>query len=187
MSTTTHVPPVVGSRPAAATPVTTAPAAALSAAHVWGVARLAMAWIFLWPFFDKLLGLRHDTTSAQAWINGGNPTKGFLSGSVGPLSGLYQDLAGTPVVNVLFMVGLLAIGTGLALGVAMWPTCIAGVTMFLLMWSASLPPANNPFLDEHLVYAVLLVGLALVGAGRTFGLGERWRRTGLVVRRGWLA
>ncbi len=190
MSTTSHVPSVPGRRPVTvAAPIAAAPAVVSAgvAGHVWAVARLAMAWIFLWPFFDKLLGLRHDTTSAQAWINGGNPTKGFLSGSVGPLSSIYQDIAGAPVVNVLFMAGLLAIGIALALGIAMWPAAIAGVVMFVLMWSASLPPANNPFLDEHLVYAVLLVGLAAAGAGRTLGLGGRWERTGLVVRRGWLA
>ena len=78
------------------------------------------------------------------------------------------------------MAGLLAVGAALLLGVAMRPACIAGAAMLLLMWSAVLPPANNPFLDEHVIYALVLVGLAAVGAGRTFALGHWWERTELV-------
>ena len=63
--------------------------------------------MFLWAFLDKMFGLGHETASADSWINGGNPTKGFLSGSVGPFSSIYHDIAGTAFVNSLFMVGLL--------------------------------------------------------------------------------
>jgi thiosulfate dehydrogenase (quinone) large subunit len=80
-----------------------------------------MAWTFLWPFLDKMLGLNHQTTTAQARINGGNPTKGFLSGSAGLFSGFYTSIAGAGIVNVLFMTGLLGIGVALALGIAMNP------------------------------------------------------------------
>lgn len=155
--------------------------------YVWAATRLALGWTFLWPFLDKTFGLGHETASADAWLSGGNPTKGFLSHSIGPFSGIYQDIAGAGVVNVLFMVGLLAIGVALLLGIAMRPACIAGVTMLMLMWSASLPPANNVFMDDHIIYALVLTGLAAVGAGRTLGLGERWARTGLVQRYRWLA
>jgi thiosulfate dehydrogenase [quinone] large subunit len=157
------------------------------ARYVWALARIAMGWTFLWPFLDKMFGLGHDTSSAKAWLNGGNPTKGFLSGAVGPFAGIYQNIAGAGVVNVLFMTGLLGIGVALLLGIAMRPACIAGATMVILMWSASLPPANNPFLDEHIVFALLLIGLAAVGAGRTLGLGERWAQTAAVRRYPWLA
>ena len=39
------------------------------------------------------------------------------------------------------------------------------------MWSASLPLTTNPFLDDHLIYALFLVLLALIGAGNTLGFG----------------
>ncbi len=155
--------------------------------YLWAVIRLGMGWTFLWPFFDKMFGLNHQTTSAQAWINGGNPTKGFLSGSAGAFSSLYQSIAGAGLVNVLFMVGLLGIGVALALGIAMKPAAVAGATMLVLMWSASLPPSDDLFLDNHIIYALLLFGLAAVGAGKTFGFGERWERIGLVQRHRWLA
>jgi thiosulfate dehydrogenase [quinone] large subunit len=146
-----------------------------------------MAWTFLWPFMDKMFGLGHETTSAQAWINGGNPSKGFLAGAIGPFSGFYHGIAGGGLVNLLFMVGLIGIGLALLLGVAMKPACVAGATMLVLMWSASLPPADDVFMDNHIIYALLLAGLVVVGAGKTLGLGERWERIELVQRHRWLA
>jgi thiosulfate dehydrogenase [quinone] large subunit len=155
--------------------------------YVWAATRLCLGWTFLWPFMDKAFGLGHETASADAWFSGGNPTQGFLSHSVGPFSGIYQDIAGAGVVNVLFMGGLLGIGLALLLGIAMRPACIAGVTMLMLMWSASLPPENNLFMDDHIIYALVLIGLAAVGAGKTLGLGERWARTEVVRKHSWLA
>jgi thiosulfate dehydrogenase [quinone] large subunit len=155
--------------------------------YLWAAARLCLGWTFLWPFLDKAFGLGHETASADAWLSGGNPTQGFLSHSAGPFSGIYQSIAGNGVVNVLFMTGLLAIGIALLLGVAMRPACIAGATMLMLMWSASLPPENNLFMDDHIIYALVLIGLAAVGAGKTLGLGARWAKIPVVQRHAWLA
>lgn len=146
-----------------------------------------MGWVFLWPFMDKMFGLGHETPSAESWLNGGNPTKGFLSGAVGPFAGIYHDIAGAGLVNVLFMAGLLGIGVALLLGIAMRLACIAGATMVVLMWSASLPPQNDLFMDYHLIYALLLIVLAAAGAGKTLGFGEQWARTEVVQRYPWLA
>jgi thiosulfate dehydrogenase [quinone] large subunit len=154
--------------------------------YLWAAARLMMAWTFLWPFFDKLIGLNHQTTTAQSWLNGGNPTKGFLSGSVGFLSGFYTSIAGAGIVNWLFMLGLLAIGVSLAFGIAMRFAAVAGSILLIAMWSASLPPSDDLILDNHIIYALLLIGLALVGAGRTLGFGRRWAQTSLVQRYPWL-
>jgi thiosulfate dehydrogenase [quinone] large subunit len=52
----------------------------------------------------------------------------------------------------------------------------------VLMWSVVLPPANNPFMDDHLVYALVLVLLALMGAGRFLGIGGAWERLAIVQR-----
>lgn len=158
-----------------------------AARYVWGLTRLSLGWVFLWAFLDKMFGLGHETASADAWVSGGNPTEGFLSGAVGPFAGIYQDIAGTALVNTLFMVGLGAIGVALMLGIFMRLACGAGALMVTLMWTASLPPENNPFMDSHIVYALVLVGLALAGAGRTLGLGRWWARTNLVQRNAWLA
>jgi thiosulfate dehydrogenase [quinone] large subunit len=145
--------------------------------------RLALGWTFIWAFFDKLLGLGYSTSSESAWINGGSPTTGFLSyATAGPLAGFYQDLAGNTAVDVLFMLALLGIGVALILGIGMRIAAIAGGALMLLMWSSRLPPENNPVIDDHIVYLVVLVFLALVGAGRWLGLGGWWAELPLVKR-----
>ncbi|MGK5550728.1 hypothetical protein ACSNOI_03860 [Actinomadura kijaniata] len=145
--------------------------------------RLAIGWVFVWAFLDKTFGLGHETPAARAWIDGGSPTKGFLANSPqGPFAGIYHELAGQTWADWLFMVGLAGIGIALMLGVGMRIAAATGALLLVLMWTAVLPPANNPFMDDHLVYAAVLVGLALVAAGDTLGLGRRWSGTVLVRR-----
>lgn len=150
--------------------------------YVWALTRLGLGWIFLWAFLDKTFGLGHETQNADSWIHGGSPTEGFLSGSVGPFSSFFHSIAGAGLVDWLFMLGLAAVGGLLLLGIGMRFACAAGALMVMLMWSASLPPENNLFLDDHVIYALVLAGLALAGAGNTLGLGRRWSQTSLVQR-----
>jgi thiosulfate dehydrogenase (quinone) large subunit len=150
---------------------------------VAAVTRLGLGWIFIWAFFDKLLGLGHETVSKDAWINGGHPTEGFLKfAASGPFKGFYNDIAGAAWADWLFMAGLIGIGLALALGITMRLTVSAGVLLLVLMWSAVLPPANNVFMDDHLIYAGTLVILLLLKAGHTFGFGKWWERLPLVQR-----
>ncbi|NUR87065.1 MAG: hypothetical protein HOY71_23535, partial [Nonomuraea sp.] len=88
------------------------------------------------------------------------------------LGGFFSSLAGQAWVDWLFMLGLLGVGLALVLGVGLRVAAVAGGLMLVLMWAAELPLANNPFMDEHLVYAIVLVGLAMSGAGQTLGLGN---------------
>ena len=149
--------------------------------------RIALGWIFLWAFLDKTFGLGHDTISAKSWLNGGSPTKGFLgSAAKGPFTNFYHSIAGTGFADVLFMAALLGFGAALLLGIGIRLASATGALLTLMMWSAVLPPASNPFMDEHLIYAAVLVVLALLAAGNTLGLGRAWAATSLVQRAGWL-
>lgn len=148
--------------------------------YVWVALRIAMGWLFLWPFLDKVFGLGFATPPDGAWIRGGSPTFGFLNfGTSGPFAPIFQSLAGNPIVDFAFMMGLLLIGLSLILGIGVRIAGFSGAVLVLLMWLAYLPPEHNPLIDEHVIYAVLLVGLALVRAGQWFGLGSRvskmWR------------
>lgn len=123
--------------------------------------RFVMAFIFLWAFVDKLFGLGFATPSERAWINGGSPTTGFLANSPqGPFAGIFNSLAGAPVVDWLFMGGLLFVGLTLLVNKYVNLGAIAGIIMMVLMWLAVLPPGNNPIVDEHIVYALVLAILA---------------------------
>jgi thiosulfate dehydrogenase [quinone] large subunit len=149
--------------------------------------RLALGWIFLWAFLDKLFGLGFATKTEQAWINGGSPTKGFLGNAVqGPFENLYHSIAGAAWADWLFMTGLAAIGTALILGIGIRLAATAGGLLLVLMWTAVLPPENNPFMDDHLIYAAVLAVLALTAAGDTLGLGRWWAGLPIVQRYPWL-
>jgi thiosulfate dehydrogenase [quinone] large subunit len=149
--------------------------------------RIALGWVFLWAFLDKLLGLGRSTPAANAWIDGGSPTKGFLGKAVsGPFESLYHSFAGAAWADTLFMTGLAGIGIALIAGVGMRLAATAGSLLLVLMWSAVLPPENNPFMDDHLIYAGVLITLALTAAGNTLGLGAYWNRLPIVQRLPWL-
>lgn len=159
--------------------------------------RIAFGLTFLWAFVDKLFALGFHTGYDQqgnldrfgdaAWINGGSPTEGFLKfGTDGPFAGFYQSIGGTVWADWLFMLGLLGIGLTLTLGVGMRLGTLAGAVMYVLMWSAVLPPENNPVLDEHILGALSMIVLLATNAGDTWGLGRQWARTKLVATRSWL-
>lgn len=149
---------------------------------VWAVTRISLGFVFLWAFLDKTFGLGYATPAERAWLEGGSPTAGFLGGVEGPFAGFFNGMAGQAWADWLFMAGLLGIGVALILGVAMRLAAAAGTLLLFFMWLAVLPIVNNPFLDDHLVYALVLIGLAAAGAGDTFGLGHRWAQTDLVRR-----
>jgi thiosulfate dehydrogenase (quinone) large subunit len=159
--------------------------------------RLAIGFEFLWAFLDKTFGLGYATASKHAWIHGGSPTKGFLSGAnVGPFQGIFRSLAGVPGMDWLFMIGLLGIGLALILGVAIRPAAFSGALLLLLMWAAVWEPAKlaggqptgstNPIVDEHIVE---IFGLMVIAALATWGagyLGRRWAALPAVAANSWL-
>ena len=163
-----------------------------TAAKALAVLRISTGFVFLWAFFDKTFGLGFATPSAKAWINGGSPTKGFLSCvDVGPsgLQTFFHNIAGDPWTNWLFMLGLLGIGLALILGIGLRIAAGAGIAMMALMWLAEWPLAigsSNPIVDYHFIYAITGVVLALTYAGHTWGLGKWWASLPLVQKNRWL-
>lgn len=134
--------------------------------------RISLGWIFLWPFFDKLLGLGFSTCRIEdgsisvlcekAWIMGGSPTTGFLSHSTGPFASFFKALAGVQIVDWLFMLGLLGIGLALIINKHVRFASSMGALMLILMYLASsIPPEHNPLIDDHIVYAIALLYIGL--------------------------
>ncbi|TDE10953.1 DoxX family membrane protein [Jiangella asiatica] len=149
---------------------------------VLGLVRIALGWLFLWSFLDKLFGLGYSTPAERSWLDGGSPTGGYLGGVDGPFGAAFQAMAGTVWADWSFMIGQLGLGLALVLGIGVRVAAITGVPLLLMLWATNLPQENNPFMDEHLVYALSLVGLAVTDAGDVLGLGRPWRSTPLVRR-----
>ena len=151
---------------------------------VLGLLRLSMGFIFLWAFLDKTFGLGFATKAENAWLAGGSPTTGFLSFAVhGPFANFFHSLAGIPIIDWLFMAGLLFVGVSFMLGIFMRLASMAGVAMLLLMFLAlGLPPENNPLIDDHIIYAFVAIFLGLSGSAHNLGLGAWWERRAFVLK-----
>lgn len=80
------------------------------------------------------------------------------------------------------MIGLLLIGLALIFGIGMKIVAYSGSLMLFLMWLAILPLEHNPFLDDHLVYILILIFLVNFRTGQWFGFGKWWAQTKLVKR-----
>lgn len=162
--------------------------------YLLALARISLGLTFLWAFFDKLLGLgfatcrnvETDTVAVlceKAWIHGGSPTTGFLKfATKGPLADFYQSLAGNTFIDVLFMAGLLLIGLALVAGIGMKLATVSGVVLLLMMWSAMLLPENNPLIDDHIIYSIVLLALLAANSRQKWGLRSWWVSQPLVKR-----
>lgn len=168
-----------------------------TASQALAVLRIATGFVFLWAFLDKTFGWSYSTPSAKSWVNGGSPTKGFLSSvQVGPFQSLFHDVAGTWYADWLFMLGMLGIGVALIAGVAVRASAVAGVVLLAGMWLAEFPLAkhdsigaltgsSNPLTDYHVIYALVLIVLAATYAGTAWGLGRMWARLPFVSSHRW--
>lgn len=150
------------------------------------VTRMLLGFVFLWAFLDKTFGLGYSTPSERAWINGGSPTTGYLSNVDGMFASFFNGLAGNVLVDWLFMLGLLGIGLGLILGIAMRLSIISGIAMLVLMWLAALPLTTNPLIDDHIVYAAMLMVFWFSPELQRLSLGHNWRSLSFVKDNRWL-
>jgi thiosulfate dehydrogenase [quinone] large subunit len=187
--TSTLVPPTGQATVAAARPDAPTRAGRVSLALL----RLATGFIFLWAFLDKTFGLGFSTPAERAWVNGGAPSQGFLKSDAvtGPLKGFFAGIA-SPLTDALFMLGMLAVGVAVVLGIGLYVSAAAGTLIMLLMYLAEWPFAantasTNPLVDYHIVYALALVVAATLAAGDSFGLGRAWKSLPLVRAQRWLA
>lgn len=172
-------------------------------------------WAFLDKNFG--LGYTTQSADSWNFATGdGSPTFGFLAFGTnpdGPLAGFFNSLGdsagvasadGAPTlypgswVNWGFMLALLGIGVALMVGFMIRIASIGGAVLLIMMYLAEWPlnavdpetgfnTANNPIIDDHIIYAVALIMLMLFTAERTWGLGKIWQRTNLVQRLPWLA
>ena len=123
--------------------------------------RLTMGWIFVYSGFDKLIN--------------GFSAGGFLANATrGPLAGWFQGLgensAALGVIDPLVVWGEILIGLALVFGVMTRWAAFWGATMMFLFYLAQFPPENNPLMEYHLIYMLVLGVIGALGAGRILGL-----------------
>lgn len=159
------------------------------------IGRIVIGIIFLWAGLEKLLASGAEGFSAAGFLQfGTNGTLGwpFVSGEVAqgtvfnPTHGFWASLAANttlmPVVNILVVAGQIGIGLGLILGLFTRFSALMGTLMMIFFFFAAWE-FEFGIVNQHLTYAVVTFGLAVVGAGNYLGLdavvgpmfGDRFR------------
>jgi thiosulfate dehydrogenase [quinone] large subunit len=164
----------------------------LAGRRTLAVLRIATGFIFLWAFVDKTFGLGYSTPVARSWLNGGAPSQGFLKSPavVGPFKPFFAAIA-SPTTDILFMLGMLAVGLAVILGIGLRISAIAGTIILLFMylaeWSFGANAAStNPLVDYHIIFALALIVVAVLSAGDAWGLGRSWKKLSVVQNHRWL-
>ena len=168
------------------------------------VTRIALGFIFLWAFLDKLIGLGFSTCRTvaddgtftiasmcdKAWINGGHVTEGYLvygGNPNSPFHDFFVNLGADRWTDWPFMIGLAGVGIALMLGIGTKIGAWAGSAMLLFMYMTQMFPSTNPILDSHILYTLAIIAIVLVELSRqSVGLGSWWRKLPIVKKNPWL-
>jgi thiosulfate dehydrogenase [quinone] large subunit len=129
--------------------------------------RIVMGWILFQGGISKVLDPSWTAAGFLTHLPEGNPFVGF-----------FGAMAGNGLIDMLNAWGLTLTGLGLILGALTRFNAFWGAVMMMFYWMASLtggllqgfPLEHGYFVDDHLVYAVLLFGLGAIGAGRILGV-----------------
>ncbi len=136
--------------------------------------RLSMAWTFLYAASHQVL--------VPGWS-----VAGFLDHTK-TFHGIYSHFTGpgiAPALSLLVGYGHLLIGLSLLFGLMVKVSSLFGIALMLLYWTAHMDfpyisDTNNFLLDEHIVYAGVLVYLIVRHAGHVWGLDGLAEESGFI-------
>ncbi len=130
------------------------------------LSRISIGWILLYAGISKL---NNPAWSAAGYIKNAKSLPQF-----------YQWLASPgilPITNFLNEWGMTLLGVALILGIFIRLSVVLGALMMVLLYIPILVfPKVGPnafIIDEHIIYALLLLLLAAFKAGQVWGL-ENW-------------
>ena len=90
------------------------------------------------------------------------------------------DISG--LLDIVIVLAMFALGVGLILGIGKRLCCVGGMLMFFIFYLAVSPLSDNPIIDYHVIYIVVLFGVLFTNSCSVIGLGEWWKDTTLVKR-----
>ena len=127
--------------------------------------RLSLGWLFFYSGITKIL---NPQWSSLKYLQGAKMMTGF-----------YAWLSQPSILSVVDFMnewGQLLLGISLILGVAVRLSTTLGAILMALYYIALPFPYPNPqslIVDTHVIYALILIYLGAVQAGRVYGL-ETW-------------
>lgn len=134
------------------------------------ILRLAMGWLMFYAGLTKILN--------PEWSS-----KGYMAGAK-ILPEIFQWLSLSkilPFTDFLNEWGLTLIGVSLLLGFFVRISSVFGLVLMVLYYLPLVDPAVFPklghsyFVDEHIIYTLVFLVLAVFNAGRAFGI-DSYRR-----------
>lgn len=124
-----------------------------------------MGWLMFYAGITKVL---NPNWSAAEYLKGAKLFAGFYNWLLGPSI--------LTAVNFLNEWGLTLLGISLILGIGVRLSSILGAALMLLYYFPLGFPYPNPhsyIVDEHIIYALILLYFAAIQTGRIYGL-EEW-------------
>jgi thiosulfate dehydrogenase [quinone] large subunit len=146
-----------------------------------GLGRIVIGIIFLWAGLEKAIGTGLGVWNADGFLQfGTNGSVGwpFVTGEVAegtifnPTHEFWVGLVGTgasDVIAYLVPLGQMGIGVSLILGLFTRFGAAMGTLMMLFFFVAAWD-FEFGIVNQHLTYAVVTFGLAVIGAGNYYGL-----------------
>ena len=147
--------------------------------------RMIMGFIWLWAFLDKLIGLGFATAPSKSWLAGNSPTTGFLKYGTkpeSPFAPIFVELAKyATMIDPIYMAMLSFVGISLLTGVMVKFGSIVGIIFSLSIYFSIIPLANNPLIDEHILYVIIFLMLIFTNAGLYgWSLGRTFQKLPIV-------
>ncbi|MDO8496786.1 MAG: DoxX family protein [bacterium] len=129
------------------------------------VLRLSVGWMMFYAGITKVI---NPEWSAAGYLSGAKMFVGFYNWLLSPSI--------LPTVNLVNEWGLTLLGISLILGIGVRFSSVLGALLMLLYYIPLGFPYPNPhsyIVDEHIIYAAVLLYFATIRAGRVWGL-ENW-------------
>jgi len=133
-------------------------------------------------FYAGITKVLNPAWSASGYLSTANTFPGFFEWFLQP--------SVLPIINFINEWGLTLLGVSLILGIGVRLSSILGALLMLLYYFPVLefpyiPGAHAYIVDDHIIYALVLVFFSAVRAGRYFGLDRGlanrfpfWRKIG---------
>jgi len=157
--------------------------------------RISLGLVYLWAFGAQGFGITYSNSvtapsgkagsygwhfsydSSHGWISSGfshSPTAAYIGNTHGPLAFIVQRLP-QGLDDFGWMFAIAGLGIALTFGIFMRIAGWGGFLLNILIWFSGFPPSSNPVIDgTHTIYALLILLLMFLHAGRRWGFGRWW-------------
>lgn len=142
----------------------------MSSRIVLALTRVSLGWVMFYAGITKIM---NPNWSASGYLKGAKTFSGFYT--------YLTDPSILPVINFVNEWGLTLLGISLILGIGVRLSSVLGAVLMLMYYFPSLdfPKIGTTayIIDEHIIYALVMIYFATVRDSRGYGLEDWFSRT----------